>query len=181
MNKPASTIQYPIPKTKTLVLGLGNPILTDDGVGIQVVRAAAARRSPTDSVTFAEASVGGLRLLDFLAGYDRVVMVDAIQSHDGQPGEIYRLGPGDLPVSIHSGSTHDLSLPEALTLGRRLGMALPEDQGIVILAVEVEDILTFGDSCTPAIIAAIPRAVEAVLAQLDPSSSAAVPVRTDAK
>jgi len=168
MNKPASTIQYPIPKTKTLVLGLGNPILTDDGVGIQVVQAAAARRSPTDAVTFAEASVGGLRLLDFLVGYDRVVMVDAIRSHDGRPGEIYRLGPSDLAASIHSGSTHDLSFRETLDLGRRLGMTLPEDKGIVILAVEVEDISTFGDSCTPAVAAAIPRVVDVVLAQLDP-------------
>jgi len=181
MNKPASTIQYPIPKTKTLVLGLGNPILTDDGVGIQVVQAAAARRSPTDAVTFAEASVGGLRLLDFLVGYDRVVMVDAIRSHDGRPGEIYRLCPSDLPASIHSGSTHDLSFREALGLGRRLGMVLPEDKEIVLLAVEVEDILTFGDSCTPAVTAAIPRIVDAVLAQLDLSPSVPGPVRAEAK
>jgi hydrogenase maturation protease len=65
---------------KTLVLGLGNPILTDDKVGIHVVRAAAGHCSPANGVTFAEASVGGLRLLDLLAGYDRAVMVDAIQT-----------------------------------------------------------------------------------------------------
>jgi Ni,Fe-hydrogenase maturation factor len=60
MNDPASNIQYPIPKT--LVLGLGNPILTDDGVGIHVVRAAAARCVSANGVTFTEASVGGLQL-----------------------------------------------------------------------------------------------------------------------
>ena len=62
-----------------MVLGLGNPILSDDGVGIYVVRAVAAQ-CQLDDVTFTEASVGGLRLLDVIAGYERVIVVDAIQT-----------------------------------------------------------------------------------------------------
>jgi hydrogenase maturation protease len=149
--------------TKTLVLGLGNPILTDDGVGIHAVRAAAAR-AQCDGVTFAEASVGGLRLLDILTGYERAILVDAIQTPGGRPGEITLLHPNDLRASRHSGSTHDLSLPGALALGRQLGLALPNDQAIAIVAVEAEDVLTFGESCTSAVAAAIPSAVERVLA-----------------
>ena len=151
---------------KTLVLGLGNPILTDDGVGIHVVRAAAAQCSPLDGVMFAEASVGGLRLLDLLAGYDRVVLVDAIQTHAGKPGEVCCLRPGELLQSLHSGSTHDLSLSGALAFGRGMGIDLPGDEAITILAVEVEEVHTFGETCTPAVIAAIPRAVKAVMAGL---------------
>jgi hydrogenase maturation protease len=152
---------------KTLVLGLGNPILTDDGVGIHIVRAAAAHRSPLNDVTFAEASVGGLRLLDLLAGYDRVILVDAIQNRDGQPGKFYWLDPGDLGPSLHSGCTHDLSLVGALRLGRRLGMNLPGDRDLILLAVEVEDVLTLDESCTPAVARAIPQAAEAMLAELE--------------
>jgi hydrogenase maturation protease len=152
---------------KTLVLGLGNLILTDDGVGIHVVRAAASRCSPFKDAVFAEASVGGLRLLDLLAGYERVIVVDAIQTRGGQPGDIFRLDHGDLRGSLHSGSTHDLSLPGALDLGRRLDMVLPDDKDLIILAVEVEDVLTFGEVCTPAVAMAIPRAVEIVLAELE--------------
>jgi hydrogenase maturation protease len=166
MQPPISNIQYPIPNPKTLVLGLGNPILTDDGVGIYVVRAAAAR-CQRDNVTFAEASVGGLRLLDTIAGYERVIVVDAIRARDGKPGDVYRLQPSHLQTSLHSGSTHDLSLAGALALGRRMGMALPDDESISIIAIEVEDVLTFGESCTPVVTAAIPRAVEAVLAELE--------------
>ncbi len=151
---------------KTLVLGLGNPILTDDGVGIHVVRAMAAQ-CQRDDVTFAEASVGGLRLLDVIAGYERVVLVDAIQTRDGRAGDIHRLHPNDLRASLHSGSTHDLSLTGALALGRGLGLTLPGDEAITILAIEVEDVLTFGEACTPAVAAAIPRAVEVVLAELE--------------
>ena len=150
---------------KTLILGLGNPILTDDGVGIHVVRALAAGNLPP-GVTCAEASVGGLRLLSVIAGYERVILVDAIQTPQGQPGDIYRLHLHDLKAPRHVGSTHDLSLTGALSLGRSLGMTLPGDPAITIIAVQVEDVLTLGEECTSAVTAAIPRAVEAVLAEL---------------
>ena len=189
---------------RTVVVGLGNPILTDDGVGIHVVREIvsrftshasrftlhASRSTPHASrltshvsrsdVTFAEASVGGLRLLDILTGYERAILVDAIRTRDGKPGDIHRLRPRDLRTSLHSGSTHDLSLSGALALGRAMGMALPDDEAIVIIAIEVEDVLTFGETCTPAVAAAIPRAVEAVLAELDLAYQCAnIPVRGD--
>jgi hydrogenase maturation protease len=150
---------------KTLVLGMGNTILCDDGVGIYVVQEA-AKRCRRDDVDFADASVGGMRLLDIVAGYGRIIMVDAIKTADGQPGEIYRLRPGDLPT-LHSGSTHDLSLIGALALGRGMGMQLPADEDFVIVAVEVEEVWTFGEECTLAVAEAIPRAVEAVLAELE--------------
>lgn len=152
--------------SKTLVLGMGNPILRDDGVGILVTQAVAARY-PRDDVTFAEASIGGIRLLSVLEGYERVIIVDAMKTPDSTPGELRRLHAHDLPASLHASSTHDVSLPGALALGRRLGMTLPEDESLVIIGIEVEDVLTFGEECTPAVVEAIPRAVEAVLAELD--------------
>ena len=163
MNTPA---KFPYPGPKTLVLGLGNPILTDDGVGIHIVRAAASQCTPAIDATFAEASVGGLRLLDLLNGYERAIMIDAILTPEGQPGDVYRLHPGDLRASLHSSSTHDLSLPGALELGRQLGMKLADDEDLTILAIEVEDVLTFGERCTPAVAMAIPAACQAVLAEL---------------
>jgi hydrogenase maturation protease len=151
---------------KTVVLGLGNPLLTDDGVGIQVARQVAACSQSCDGLAVAEASLGGLRLLDIIAGCDRAVIVDAIQTQGGVPGDIYRLDARDLRRSFHSGSTHDLSLAGAMALGRALGTSLPTDEATVIIAVEVADVLTFGEECTPAVAAAIPRAVEAVLSEL---------------
>jgi len=151
---------------KTLVLGLGNPILSDDGVGIYVARAVEARRSAGEHLSFCEASVGGMRLLEVMSGYERVILVDAIQTQDGQPGQIYRLRADDVRTSRHAGSSHDLSLPGALILGRRLGMPLPADEHILIIAIEVQEVLDFGERCTPAVAAAIPQAVEAVLNEL---------------
>lgn len=150
---------------KTLVLGLGNPILTDDGIGIYVVRAVAAQWSG-EGVDFEEANVGGLRLLEVIAGYDRLILVDAIQTPDGAPGQIYRLASDDLRAPLHAGSTHDLSFQGALAWGRQMGMALPPPEGISILAIEAEEVLTFGETLTPAVAAALPRAAAAVLAEI---------------
>jgi hydrogenase maturation protease len=155
----------------TLVLGLGNPILTDDGVGIHVVREVAACCT-RDDVAFAETSAGGLRLLEVIAGYERVILVDAIITSGGVPGTIYRFSADDLRIGangrspLHAGSTHDLSFQGALTWGRRMGISLPDDEHIVIVAVEVKDVLTFGEMCTSEVAAAIPRAAEMVMTSL---------------
>lgn len=77
---------------KTLVLGLGNPILSDDGVGLRVAAGLEGRLG--EGVTVIEASLAGLDLLELLSGYDRAIIIDAIQTEGGQPGRIYRLDPG---------------------------------------------------------------------------------------
>ena len=151
---------------KTLVLGMGNTILCDDGIGIYVTQAA-AKRCQRDDVDFVETSVGGMRLLDIITGYERIIVVDAIQTTDGKPGDVYRLPANDVQTSMHSGSTHDLSLLGVLNLGRGIGMTLPKDEDFVIIAIEAEEVLTYGEACTSTVDAAIPRAVEAVLAELE--------------
>lgn len=145
---------------KTLILGLGNPLLTDDGVGIHIVRALAGQLDRPD-IEVVEASLGGLRLLDTVAGCDRLILVDAIQT-GGRAGQVHRLTSNDLLSSLHAGSSHDLSLSAALELGRQLGLILPEDEVITIVAVEVEDVLTFGETCTPQVQAIIPQVVQMV-------------------
>jgi len=149
---------------KTLILGLGNPILTDDGVGVRVARLLAEHLSDEPDVTVAEASVGGLRLLEIVANYDRLILVDAIQTIGGQPGEIHRLTPDAFCASLHSGCSHAVDLVTALELGRKLGMSMPEE--IVIIAIGAEDVVTFGERCTARVEAAIPQAVKAVWEEL---------------
>jgi hydrogenase maturation protease len=153
----------------TLILGLGNPILSDDGVGIYVARLLAERLKDRPSVAVSEACVGGLRLLEMINGYERLILVDAIQTVGGQPGAIYRLTPNDFAdprraASLHSGCSHDMDLFTALEFGRQVGMAMPKE--MVIIAIEAQDVITFGESCTPEIEAAIPKAAEAALEEL---------------
>jgi hydrogenase maturation protease len=154
---------------KTLVIGLGNPILSDDGVGVKVAYAVRdALASPGwNGVTVTEASVGGLRLMEMMVGYDRVILVDAIQTPDGQPGTVWRLTLDDIASAVptqHSASAHDMNLPTALELGRQLGLYLPRK--IEIFAIEAVDVVTFDETCTPDVAAAIPVVTELVLQTL---------------
>ncbi|MBN1285667.1 MAG: hydrogenase maturation protease [Anaerolineae bacterium] len=153
---------------KTLVIGLGNPILTDDAVGIRVVRALQEAGLP-DGVDALELSVGGLRLMESMTDYGRVVLVDAIMTQGGEPGAVYDLTLDQLPGTLNTSSAHDTNLATALRIGRRLGAALPADAHVKIVAVEAADVLTFGERCTPAVEAAVPvavRRVQAILADL---------------
>lgn len=144
----------------TLVLGLGNPILTDDSVGLRVAALLQPQLAGHPGVTVAEDCWGGLRLMERLVGFYQAVVIDAIQS-GAPPGTIHRLTPHDLPTQ-HSASAHDVNLPTALAFGRKMGLVLPPDDRLVLVGVEAADILTFGETCTPEVEAAIPQAVEAV-------------------
>ncbi len=146
---------------KTLVLGLGNPIVSDDSVGLRV---ATELRSVLKDRVGVEVDVdywGGLRLMERMIGYDRAVVIDAIQT-GAAPGTIHRLRPDDLPTQ-RSASAHDANLPTALALGRQAGMHLPPDDAVTLVAIEAADILNFGEQLTPEVEAAIPRAVRLVL------------------
>lgn len=155
---------------KTLVLGLGNPILSDDGVGPRVAGELEGRVEC--NVTVMEASLAGLNLLDLLVGYERVIIIDAIQTGKGKPGRIYRLDIEAFKAARHAASTHDVNLATALELGRRLGLDLP--RRIDILAIEVADTGRFSEECTPEVAKAIPACVEMVIQELKGNGTARI-------
>ena len=153
---------------KTLVLDLGNPILTDDGVGVLVAEAV-RRNLPEDTpITIKEVSVGGLSLMESMIGYDRVILIDAFQKANGYPGTVHKMTLEDL-VAIsptqHSVSPHDASLVTALEAGQRLGFHLPKE--ITIYAIEVDNVSEFGDQPTPLVAAVIPQVTDSVLKEVN--------------
>jgi hydrogenase maturation protease len=161
--------QYPF-LMKTLVVGLGNPILTDDGVGVRVAYEVEKRLPPeAQSTTFiTEASVGGLRLMEMMIGYDRAIVVDAlIGQNGGTSGKVQRLTLADLRAlspTQHSASAHDTTLITALDSGREMGLHLPQE--IVIYAITVANVLDFSEEMTPEVAAVVPQVATAVLAEL---------------
>jgi hydrogenase maturation protease len=149
---------------RTLVLGLGNPLISDDAVGLRVVERLKPLLADRGDVEVAEDYWGGLRLMEQMIGFDRAIVVDAVQS-GAPPGTIHTLTPDGVPTQ-RSASAHDVNLATALEFGRRAGARLPENARIQIVAIEAADVLTFNERCTPAVEAAIPHAVEAVLRAL---------------
>lgn len=148
---------------RTLVLGLGNPICGDDGVGIRIAQALKEDLCGLE-VELAETTAAGIGLLDLITGYERMIVVDAIQTKGGKAGQVYRLGLDHLPSSLHSATLHDVDLTTALELGRRLGMEMPRE--VIIYAVEVADVATFREGCTPEVERSIPLAAGLVLREL---------------
>ena len=144
------------PAMKTLLLGLGNPILTDDSVGIRLATDVAARLGGRPGVdALPDCPVGGLALLDVLSGYDRVIVLDSIRTAGGVPGDWHRFTAESLRETIHLSNIHDANFATALELGRRMGRPLPSDREIHILAVEVEENATFGEALSPRLAAGL--------------------------
>jgi hydrogenase maturation protease len=148
---------------KTLVLGTGNPILSDDGAGIRVAQEV-GKKLDDPQVTVSETSAAGLSLLDSIVGYDKVIIIDAIQTKKGKAGQIYRMKPEDFSYAKHLSSPHQINLVTALELGKVLNLVMPQE--IIIIAVEAKDISNFGERCTPEVERAIPEAVKIVLSEL---------------
>lgn len=148
---------------KTLILGLGNPILGDDGVGWRVAQELQGRASPVevDCVSF-----GGLGLMERLVGYDRAILVDAIQTGTKPIGSVSVLALGELsdPGLGHISAAHDTTFQMALRLGEDLGAHLP--QQITIVGVETDANFELSEKLSQEVQAAVPHAVETVLSQL---------------
>ena len=148
---------------KGLVLGIGNPILSDDGVGIRVAREV-GKNLDDPQIAVSETSAAGLSLLDSMLGYDKVIIIDAIQTKEGKPGQIYRMKPEDFSSAKRLSSPHQINLVTALELGKMLNLAMPRE--ITVFAIEAQDIATFSEKCTPEVEKAIPEVVKMVLENL---------------
>ncbi|MBF0487223.1 MAG: hydrogenase maturation protease [Nitrospirae bacterium] len=148
---------------KTIIIGLGNPILRDDSVGPRAARLIGQRLDAEDRVdiSVSEVYAGGIRLLDAMTSYDRAIVIDSIVTGSNAPGTVYRLTPDSLSQTRNCGSSHDMTLPMALRMGRALGMALPFE--VHIWAVEVQDVNTFGEWLSVEVESSLPDVVNGVL------------------
>lgn len=149
---------------KTLILGLGNPLLRDDSVGLRVAQEVGALFAHEPDIEVGEDYWGGLRLMERMIGFDRAIIVDAICT-GAEPGSIHLLTPKDVPTQ-RSASAHDVNLPTALEIGRCAGAKLPELGQILLVGIEAADVQTFDETLTPQVEESIPRAIEAVKSAL---------------
>lgn len=145
----------------TLVLGLGNLLLRDEGVGVRVVQALERTAWPPD-VEVVDGGTAGLTLVDQLVGRRKVIVIDAFAGHD-PPGTVSRLQPADLaPSSSRSVSLHEVGLLEALAAARHLGAAPTE---VVIFGVQPGS-LACGLEMSLDVAQRVPELVNLVLAEV---------------
>ena len=157
---------------KTLVVGLGNPILGDDGVGWKVaeeVQKQLTSPSPAGSgaggegnITIEFLSLGGISLMEHLIDYDRAILIDALTS-DQVIGSVIVSPLGEMPdySAFHISSLHDTSLQNALKLGTSMGAKLPKD--VIVVGIATDHIYDFSENLSPPVAGAIPKAVRIVM------------------
>jgi hydrogenase maturation protease len=152
---------------RTRIIGLGNTVLRDDGVGVYAVREIARRLTKEGFASTAdiiETEVAGFALLELMTGWERIILVDSIQFDDLTPGTIVQLNPQDLRTSLRIRSIHEIDLPTVLELGRQLDLPMPQE--IMIYGIQAEDATTFGEFLTPAVQVAMNQTVSRVLNML---------------
>jgi hydrogenase maturation protease len=149
---------------KTIILGVGNLILGDDGVGIHIANEVKKHINDPD-ITIDEAITGGMNLLDLLLGYDKAIILDAVKSEDAENGEVRRIPIGDFNT-MHSCNPHDVSLMEAIEMAKKLGeKRIPQE--IIIIGVMMKQIpCEFGEELSKNIESAVPKAVEMTLKEI---------------
>jgi len=149
---------------RTIVVGIGNPILKDDSVGIKVAQHFEGLVDTEILMTT------DFKVLDKILGYERAIIIDGVRLGQ-EPGTVQEFDVDDVFFTYTFSGTHNLSLPTTLKIGYQLfGDEMPRE--IKIIAVEVEDATTFGRECTPAVEAAIPKAVERVKRYLENGNGA---------
>ncbi|MBD3366568.1 MAG: hydrogenase maturation protease [Candidatus Eisenbacteria bacterium] len=148
---------------KTVVVGVGSSVLTDDAVGLFVARSLAERFASRDDVEVLENEEAGFTLLEDAVGYDRMVVIDSIMT-GAEPGTLFRFALEDLEETIHAGAPHGLNLATVIEFGRRQGLAVPRE--IVIYAVEAEDTLTLGEELTPRVASRVEPIAEEIAAEM---------------
>lgn len=145
---------------KTLILGIGNNILTDDGIGSRLVSDLIKLISDSE-VHYDTACCGGLEIIEYIKDYERVIFIDAIRTQEGRPGDVYYFVPSDFRETSHLSSLHDVSFITALKLGHTLNLGLPND--LHIIAVEIIEDMEFSEELTLQLKERYPEILEKVL------------------
>ena len=131
-----------------LILGIGNEILTDGGIGVKIVKLL-EKNFNNVSINYETIWVGGLDLIEVFDGYKIIIIIDAIKTGEKEPGFIWDLTPENFRDTLHLSNIHDLTFIEAINAGRKLGYKIPET--IHILAIEILEDMVFSNEFSPQI------------------------------
>ena len=147
----------------TVIIGMGNPLLSDDGVGIAVARAVAERLGQSMNLTVTELHTGGIRLMEVMSGFRRAVVVDAMLS-GALPGTLQRFDQNDFITTKNTFSSHDTDFATAYCLGRMAGLSLPDQ--VSFWGIEARECDFFSERFTDEVAASIPMAVDRIAAEI---------------
>lgn len=144
---------------KKVIIGLGNPILSDDRVGLLIIDELEKRNTNPD-ISFVRLSSGGMTIVDASDGFDEAVLVDSIYSGQFPVGSLAILTPENFSETLHISNVHDINFATALKMGEEMGVRIPKK--FTIYAIEVKEVLTFGMEMTKEVAENLPSIIEEV-------------------
>lgn len=159
---------------KTLVLGIGNPILGDDGIGFHIAQEL-AREIKDENIEVKDTSVNGLNLLELITGYDKLIVIDAIMTEDEKVGEIYKLKPENIGEPACSTTLlHHLNLNTMIEIGKKLfPKEMPEE--VIVFAIGTQQVTKVTEEMTGKVKEAIPKIVSLVLEEISSTGNNITP------
>jgi hydrogenase maturation protease len=145
-----------------ILIGLGSPIMSDDGIGLLVATEVHKRLGDFDlDITCG----GGLQVVDIIQGYRVAVVIDAMVTGRFEPGALVRLELDTGIMTLRSGPSHALNFVEALEVARTCGTPLPET--VVVYAIEVEEVRTVSDRVSKVLLDRIPEMTEEIVRDIE--------------
>jgi len=145
---------------KVLIVGFGNLLLADEGLGVHAVQALEKRELP-GGVEVMDGGTSAIDILPFLEGVDFLIIIDVVAGKE-PPGTLYRLELSDIKYEMSPEmSLHDLNIPIVLKLCEAMGKKPPEAVIIGLQPAAIEE----GLELTAPVAAALPRLLDYVLDQ----------------
>lgn len=147
---------------KLLIAGIGNLLLTDEGIGVHIVQELSRMKLP-ENVELADIGTASFDLLTFMEGKDKVIIIDALVSDD-KPGTLYRLSPDDLISGKRKllTSLHQFGIPQVLNLLRQKNPKIK----ITIFGIVPKDYQTYSIELTPELAKALPKIIQQIMESL---------------
>jgi len=143
---------------RILILGIGNLLQSDEGLGVHIVNQIAQNVEIPEDVEVIDGGTAGFDLLPLMKGREKIIIVDALIVDD-EPGSIYRFKPEQIRSARTRFSLHDVGIIEIIELLKLLG----ENPDIEIIGVVPEDITTLNMDITPRVRESIPKVIEQIM------------------
>ncbi len=151
---------------RTVVIGIGNTLLGDEGVGVHALNRLRLEGLPED-IQLIEGGVGGIALLNYVRGVERAIFIDAVSGN--QPGKVYRLTERDLDTKVktllHPMSLHDVGLAEMIKIGQTVySKEMPKE--IIIYGIEIKEPKSYSTELSDEVRNSMTKVVKLIVKEL---------------
>jgi hydrogenase maturation protease len=160
-----------VPDERITVMGIGNPLVKDEGVGIRIIEAMMSTLTFPDNVALVDAGTMGMGILNLFQDCDYLLVIDAVDGTGEAPGTVVRMTPEDMAPNTIKHSMHDMRLVDVLEAATLMGTRPDVD----CIGIQVLDMDGISIGLTEPVESAVPRAVEAALSVLAEHGVVATP------